>query len=290
MEYTTLNTGAKMPYLGLGVFQLADLAECERVVDEALAVGYRLIDTAQGYGNERAVGKAIRAAGLPRAELFVTTKVWVANNSYEGAKASIGRSLERLGLDYLDLLLIHHPFSDYYGAYRALQEAFHAGTLRAIGVSNFYPDHLADLVAFNEVVPAVNQVETHVFCQQRAAKAQMEALGVQIEAWAPFAEGRDGFFGNPTLAAVGAKYAKTPAQVALRFLIQSGVVVIPKTAHPARLAENFAVFDFALDADDLAAISALDTGQRLLMNHYDPATVQRFKRLVEERKDNPEIN
>ena len=273
MQYVVLNNGVKMPQLGYGVYQVSN-EECERCVRDAISVGYRAIDTAQSYGNEEAVGNAIRKCGVPRDELFVTTKVWISNAGYEKARASIDASLKRLQSDYIDLLLIHQPFGDYYGTYRAMEEAYRAGKLRAIGVSNFYPDRLIDICQFAEVMPAVNQVETHVFQQQRVAHQYMEKYGVQHESWGPFAEGRKDFFTNPVLTQIGEKYGKSAAQTALRFLLQSDVVVIPKSVHKARMAENLQVFDFSLDAEDMAAIQALDQEESAFFSHYDPATVE----------------
>lgn len=273
MEYVTLNNGMKMPVLGYGVYQVSD-AECERCVLDAISVGYRSIDTAQAYGNEAAVGNAIRKCGVARDELFITTKVWISNADYEKAGASLRESLRKLQTEYIDLVLIHQPFHDYYGAYRAMEEACREGWIRAIGVSNFYPDRLIDLCNFVRVRPAVNQVETHVFHQQRAAHAYMEKYGVQHESWGPFAEGRRDFFTNPVLTEVGQKYGKSAAQTALRFLIQSGVVVIPKSTHKERMIQNMDVFDFVLDQKDMAAIQALDEKESLFFSHDDPATVE----------------
>jgi len=263
-----------MPVLGYGVYQIPDRAECERCVLDALDVGYRSIDTAQAYGNEEAVGSAMVKSGVPRSELFITTKVWIANAGHDRARASIDESLKKLRTDYLDLLLIHQPFGDYYGTYRAMEEAYKAGKARAIGVSNFYPDRLIDLIQFNEVVPAVDQVETHPFQQQRAAHETMKKYGVQHESWGPFAEGRKDMFTNPTLQAVGDRYGKSVAQVILRFLIQNDVVVIPKTTHKVRMVQNFDVFDFSLDEKDMRTIAALDAGESAFFSHYDPATVE----------------
>lgn len=263
-----------MPILGFGVFQIPDAAECERCVLDAIGAGYRSIDTAQIYGNEEAVGRAAEKSGVPREELFLTTKVWITNGGYEKAKASIDESLRKLRTDYVDLLLIHQPFNDYYGTWRAMEEAYKAGKVRAIGVSNFFPDRLVDLCQFVEIRPMVNQVETHALYQQKAAHAIMEKYGVVHESWGPFAEGRKDFFTNPVLAAVGAKHGKSVAQVALRFLLQSDVVVIPKSVHKARMAENLQVFDFSLDAEDMAAIQALDQEESAFFSHYDPATVE----------------
>lgn len=273
MEFVTLNNGVKMPLLGYGVYQVSN-DECERCVRDALDVGYRSIDTAQAYGNEEAVGRGIKNSGVKRDDIFLTTKVWVSNGGYENAKKSIEESLSKLDTDYIDLLLIHQPFNDYYGTYRAMEEAYKVGYLRAIGVSNFYPDRLVDLCRFVEVTPAVNQVETHVFQQQKKAHEYMEKYGVQHESWGPFAEGRKDFFSNPTLTEIGAKYGKSAAQTALRFLIQSNVVVIPKSTHKERMEQNFSVFDFTLDDADMDAIRGLDEGESLFFSHYDPATVE----------------
>lgn len=274
MEYVTLNNGVKMPILGYGVYQVNDMQECERCVLDALSVGYRSIDTAQAYGNEEAAGNAIRKCGIDRSELFITTKIWITNGGYEKAKASIEESLRKLQTDYIDLLLIHQPFNDYYGTYRAMEEAYKEGKLRAIGVSNFYPDRFIDLCNFVDVIPAVNQVETHVFNQQIEAKEIMKKYGTQIESWGPFAEGKNNFFQNEVLTSIGLKYNKSAAQVALRFLIQNGVVVIPKSTHKERMEQNFNVFDFELSAEDMTAIQTLDTKQSLFFSHYDPKIVE----------------
>lgn len=273
MEFVTLNNEIKMPMLGYGVYQVTN-DECERCVLDALDAGYRSIDTAQAYGNEEAVGRAIRNSGVKRDDIFLTTKVWVSNGGYENAKKSIEGSLKKLDTEYIDLLLIHQPFNDYYGTWRAMEEAYKEGWLRAIGVSNFYPDRLVDLCRFVEVTPAVNQVETHVFQQQKKAHEYMEKYGVQHESWGPFAEGRKDFFTNSVLTEIGAKYGKSSAQAALRFLIQSNVVVIPKSTHKDRMAQNFNVFDFALSEPDMEAIRKLDEGESLFFSHYDPATVE----------------
>ena len=273
MEYIPLSNGVNMPMLGYGVYQV-DPATCEKSVLEAIQVGYRAIDTAQAYHNEAGVGSALKQSGLPREDFFITTKVWVSNAGYEKAKASIEESLHKLQTDYIDLLLIHQPFNDYYGTWRAMEEAYRAGKVRAIGVSNFFPDRLVDLCQFVEIRPMVNQVETHALCQQTAAHAIMEKYGVVHQSWGPFAEGRKDFFSNPVLAAVGAKHGKSVAQVALRFLLQSGVVVIPKSVHKERMAENLQVFDFQLDQEDMVAIRALDQGESAFFSHYDPATVE----------------
>lgn len=274
MEYVTLNNGVQMPILGYGVYQIPDQDECEKCVLDAISVGYRSIDTAQAYRNEEAVGRAIKKSGVPREEFFITTKVWISNAGYEKAKASIEESLRKLQLDYLDLLLIHQPFNDYYGTYRAMEEYYKAGKIRAIGVSNFYPDRYIDLVQFSEVVPAVNQVETHVFNQQAKAHEIMKKYNTQIESWGPFAEGRNDLFSNATLQEIGNQYNKSTAQVALRFLIQRGVVVIPKTVNKDRMEQNLNVFDFQLTAQDMEKITALDTEQSAFFSHYDPQTVE----------------
>lgn len=275
MEYAELNNGVKMPMLGYGVYQTPP-EETERCVLEAVDVGYRSIDTAQAYGNEEGVGSALVKSGLPREEFFLTTKVWISNAGYERAKASIEESLQKLRISYLDLLLIHQPFGDYYGTYRAMEEAYKAGKVRAIGVSNFYPDRLIDLYHFAEIKPAVNQIETHVFQQQETARKYLKDRGVQIESWGPFAEGKNNFFQNPVLVETGKKYGKTAAQTALRFLIQSGVVAIPKSTHRERMEENFQIFDFALTEEEMQKIRALDTGESLFFSHYDPKTVEWF--------------
>jgi diketogulonate reductase-like aldo/keto reductase len=269
-----------MPILGYGVFQIPDNEQCERCVLDAIEVGYRLIDTAQGYGNEVAVGNAIKKCGVPREELFITTKLWISEYGYENAKKSIAGSLERLQLDYLDLLLIHQPFNDYYGTYRAMEELYKEGKIRAIGVSNFYPDRLIDLIKFNEIVPAVNQVETHPYNQQVKAHEYMKKYGVQIQAWAPFAEGKNNLFGDETLKAVGDKYNKSNAQVALRYLIQRGVSVIPKTVNKDRMKQNIDVFDFELSKEDMDLISTLDQSQSLFFSHADPEQVERLTSMV----------
>lgn len=273
MEYVTLNNGIKMPVLGYGVYQVTN-EECERCVLDAISVGYRSIDTAQAYRNEEAVGNAIRKCKVPREELFITTKVWISNAGYKKAKASLQESLRKLKTEYIDLVLIHQPFSDYYGTYRAMEEVYKEGWIRAIGVSNFYPDRFIDLCKFVEVKPAVNQVETHVFQQQKTAHQYMEKYGVQHESWGPFAEGRKDFFTNPVLTKIGNKYGKTAAQTALRFLIQSDVVVIPKSTHKERMIQNMDVFDFTLDDDDMKVIQGIDEGESLFFSHYDPVTVE----------------
>jgi diketogulonate reductase-like aldo/keto reductase len=270
----TLNNGVTMPVLGFGVFQMADADECAACVSDAIDVGYRLIDTAASYGNEAAVGAGIKAAGVPREELFITTKLWVDSASYAGAMAAFEQSMAKLQLDYLDLYLIHQPYGDVYGAWRAMTELYRAGRIRAIGVSNFYPDRLQDFVLHNEVAPAVNQIELHPFHQQVDALALHRELGVQAEAWGPFAEGRNGLFENPDLTAIGVKHGKSVAQVVLRWLIEQEVVAIPKTVSRARMEQNFAVFDFQLDSEDLATIAALETGASAFFDHRDPAMVK----------------
>lgn len=273
MEYRILNNGVEMPVLGFGVYQVEETV-CEQCVRDAIAAGYRSIDTASAYLNERAVGRAIRRSGVPREELFITTKLWVQDAGYESAKRAFAKSLERLQLDYLDLYLIHQPFGDVYGSWRAMEELYREGAVRAIGVSNFQPDRLVDLILHNEVVPAVNQVETHPFCQQTEAAAVMASEGVQIESWAPFAEGRNNLFGNGTLVSLAAKYRKSVAQVILRWLIQRGVVVIPKSVRPERMAENIDVFDFHLAPEDMDLIATLDTRRSCFLSHRDPETVK----------------
>lgn len=275
MDYVTLNNGVKMPKLGYGVYQTPP-EETERCVLDAIRIGYRSIDTAQAYGNEEGVGNAIAKCGLPREDLFITTKIWISNYGYEKAKASIEESLKKLQTGYIDLLLLHQPFGDYYGAYRAMEEAYKEGKVRAIGVSNFYPDRYLDIFHFSEIKPAINQVETHVFQQQKVAKKYMEKHGTQIMSWGPFAEGKNDYFQNPVLKEIGAQYGKSVAQVALRFLLQSDVVVIPKSTHENRMKENFDVFDFALTEEDMKKIQALDTGKSLFFSHYDPETVEWF--------------
>ena len=283
MEQITLNNGVKMPIVGYGVYQVSK-EECERCVMDALAVGYRSIDTAQSYFNEEQVGNAIVKSGIPREDIFLTTKVWVEHYGYEETKKSILESMRKLRTDYLDLVLLHQPFSDYYGAYRALEDLYDEGKLRAIGVSNFYPDRLVDIASFSRVKPMVNQVETHPFNQQIEAKKWMDKYGVQIEAWAPFGEGRGGLFENPVLAEIAKKYNKTTAQVMLRWHIQRGVVVIPKSTHKERMEENLNVFDFVLEPADMNRISELDKKQSSFFSHSDPAMVEWFVQMVEERK------
>lgn len=272
-----------MPMVGYGVYQVSK-EECERCVLDALAVGYRSIDTAQSYFNEEQVGKAIAKSGVLRKEIFLTTKVWVEHYGYEEAIKSVLESMRKLQTEYLDLVLLHQPFSDYYGAYRALEDLYEEGKLRAIGVSNFYPDRLVDIASFSRVKPMVNQVETHPFHQQAEAKKWMDKYGIQMEAWAPFGEGRGGLFENPVLAQLAEKYNKTTAQIILRWHIQRGIVVIPKSTHKARMEENLQVFDFVLEPEDMNRISALDKKQSSFFSHSDPAMVEWFVQMVEERK------
>ena len=274
MEYVTLNTGVKMPLEGFGVFQVPDPAQCEQAVIDAVASGYRLIDTAASYENETAVGEAIRKCGVPREELFITTKLWVQDASYEGAKQAIQTSMDKLGVDYLDLYLIHQPMGDYIGAYRAMEEAYREGKLRAIGVCNFYPARLADLCETVTVMPAVNQVELHPFFQQENALALMKEYGVHPEAWGPFAEGKHGIFTHPVLTKIGEKYGKSAAQAALRWNVQRGVTVIPKSVHKERMEQNLDIWNFTLSDEDMIEIAKLDLGHSEIVNHSDPAFVK----------------
>lgn len=273
MEYVTLNNGVKMPVLGYGVYQV-DPKECERCVADAIAAGYRSIDTAQAYHNEEGVGAAVAKSGIPREEFFLTTKVWISNGGYEKAKASIEESLRKLKTEYIDLLLIHQPFNDYYGTYRAMEEAYKEGKVRAIGVSNFYPDRFIDLCKYVDVIPAVNQIETHPFQQQSTAHEIMKKYGVQHESWGPFAEGRKNMFTNPVLQELAEKHQKSVAQIILRYLIQNDVVVIPKSVHAERMAENIDVFDFTLSEGDCERIRNLDEQESAFFSHYDPETVE----------------
>ena len=281
MQFVTLNNGVKMPVLGFGVYQIPP-SDTERAVSEALEVGYRHIDTAAVYKNEEAVGKAIAASGIPRDDLFVTTKVWISDAGEDAARAAFERSAEKLGLDVVDLYLIHQPFGDVYGSWRALERLNEEGRVRAIGVSNFHNDRLADLIAFNRVVPAVNQVETHPFLQRFADQEFMAGEGVQIESWAPFAEGRNSLFTNPTLSSIARAHDKSVAQVVLRWLIQRGVVVIPKSVRRDRMEENFDVFDFELADSDMAVITTLEKGEPLFIDHRDPAAVDALKGITVE--------
>lgn len=274
MQIVKLNNGVEMPILGFGVYQVPDYNECERVVLEALEVGYRLLDTAQAYNNEEAVGSAIKKSTINRKDIFLVTKIWISNAGEEKAYKSINESLRKLKTDYVDLLLIHQPFNDYYGTYHAMEKAYKEGKARAIGISNFYPDRFVDLSHFVEIQPAINQVETHVFQQQKIAREVMKKYNTQIMSWGPFAEGRNNYFQNETLKEIGSKYGKSLAQVALRFLTQEGVIVIPKSTHKERMEENFNIFDFELKEDDLNKIRALDTGKSLFFSHYDPNTVE----------------
>ena len=274
IESVKLNNGVEMPLEGFGVFQVPDPAQCEQAVLDAIATGYRLIDTAAAYMNEKAVGEAVKKCGVPREELFITTKLWVQDASYEGAKKAIETSLSNLGLDYIDLYLIHQPMGDYIGAYRAMEEAYKAGKLRAIGVCNFYPNRLADLCETVEVMPAVNQVELHPFFQQENALALMKEYGVRPEAWGPFAEGNHGIFTHPVLTEIGKKYGKSAAQVALRWNVQRGVVVIPKSVHKERMEQNIDIWDFALSDEDMAQIAQMDIGHSEIVDHSDPGFVK----------------
>lgn len=283
MEYVTLRNGVKMPILGYGVYQVTK-EECERCVLDALEVGYRSIDTAQSYFNEEETGNAIRKSGVSREEIFLTSKVWVEHYGYENTKKSVLESMRKLQVEYIDLMLLHQPFNDYYGAYRALEDLYEEGKLRAIGVSNFYPDRLVDIVSFTKIPPIVNQIETHVLNQRTEDHTWMEKYGVQHEAWAPFGEGRGGLFDNEILKAIGAKHGKTTAQVMLRWNIQRGIVVIPKSVQKERMEQNLNVFDFILADDDMAAIAALDTKTSSFFSHDDPNMVEWFVKVVEERK------
>lgn len=273
MKNVTLNNGIEMPILGFGVYQIENPVQCEQAVYDALMTGYRLIDTAAAYMNEEAVGRAIKKSGIPREELFITTKLWIQDANYESTKKAFQKSLNRLGLDYLDLYLIHQPFNDYYGAWRAMEELYKEGKIRAIGVCNFYPDRLIDLIDHNDVVPAVNQIETHAFFQRIEDQKIMEERGVQIESWGPFAEGKNNIFQNEILKSIGEKYNKSVAQVILRWLVQRNVVCIPKSVHKERIEENFNVFDFELSLEDMENIYQLDTKESLFLSHTDPQTV-----------------
>lgn len=274
MQKVILNNGIEMPVLGFGVFQIPDAEECERSVYEALQTGYRLIDTAAVYLNEEAVGKAIKTSGIPREELFITTKLWVQDAGYESAKKAFEKSLQRLQLDYLDLYLIHQPYGDVHGSWRAMEELYQEGIIKAIGISNFQPDRVMDLIVHNKVVPAINQIETHPFNQQIETQKFLQEHGVQIQSWGPFAEGKNDLFRNELLSAIGKKYHKSVAQVVLRWLTQRGVVAIPKSVHKARIEENFNVFDFQLSSEDMEAIATLDQKVSLFFDHRDPAMVK----------------
>lgn len=275
LKTISLNNGVEMPRIGYGVYQV-DPAECERCVTDALSAGYRMIDTAQAYHNEEGVGAAVAKSGIGRHELFLVSKVWISNYGYEKAKASIDESLRKLGTDYIDLMLLHQPFCDRYGAYRALEDAYKAGKLRAIGVSNFYPDHFIDFASNVEIPPMVNQVETHVFDQQTEAKKYMDEFDCRIMAWAPLAEGRNNFFSNPLLEAIGRRYGKSVAQVALRWLLQRDVIVIPKSVHKERMEQNLNIVDFSLTPEEMAEIAKLDTGKSLFFDHHAPDVVKMF--------------
>lgn len=279
MEYTVLNNGVRMPLEGFGVFQVSDLAQCEQAVIDAIASGYRLIDTAAAYMNEEAVGAAIRKSDVPREELFITSKLWVQDATYEGAKQAIDTSLAKLGLDYLDLYLIHQPMKDYLGVYRAMEEAYREGKLRAIGVCNFYPNRLCDFCESVEIIPAVNQVELHPFFQQEDALQLMHEYGVQPQAWGPFAEGKHGIFTHPLLSEIGEKYGKSAAQVALRWNVQRGVVVIPKSVHKERMEQNIDIWDFMLSEEDMKRIAELDLGHSEIVDHSNPQFVRMLHKM-----------
>ncbi len=279
MEYITLNNGVKMPKVGFGVYQVTDQNECRQAVLDAIDVGYRLIDTAQAYGNEEAVGEAIKMSGVDRKDLFITTKVWISNYGYEKAKMSVEESLKKMQLDYLDLVLLHQPFNDYYGAYQALVDLYKEGKIKAIGVSNFYPDRLVDMAIFSEVTPTINQVEVNVFHQQKEAQVYNEKYGVQLEAWAPFAEGRNNMFSNPELKAIGEKYGKTVAQVILRWLVQRNIVPLSKSVKKSRMEENINIFDFELSKEDMDKISEMDKKESSFFSHYDPSIVEMIAEL-----------
>lgn len=274
MQYTILNNGIKMPMVGFGVFQIHDAKTTQTVVEEAIKTGYRLIDTAQVYGNEEAVGKAIKASGVPREELFITTKLWISDFSYEAAKDAFNESLRKLDLDYVDLYLLHQPFGDIFGAWRALEELYKEGKIKAIGVSNFKPDQLANIVAFNEVTPAVNQIELHVFNQKEDEQAYMLSKGVQTESWGAFAEGQFDVFNNPVLKEIAEKYSKTTAQVMLRWQLQRGIVSLSKSANPERVRQNFDIFDFELSAEDMDKIATLNTNTTVFSDHHEAKTVE----------------
>ena len=274
MQYTILNNGIKMPMVGFGVFQIHDAKTTQTVVEEAIKTGYRLIDTAQVYGNEEAVGKAIKASGVPREELFITTKLWISDFSYEAAKDAFNESLRKLDLDYVDLYLLHQPFGDIFGAWRALEELYKEGKIKAIGVSNFKPDQLANLSAFKEVTPAVNQIELHEFNQKEDEQAYMLSKGVQTESWGAFAEGQFDVFNNPVLKEIAEKYSKTTAQVMLRWQLQRGIVSLSKSANPERVRQNFDIFDFELSAEDMDKIATLNTNTTVFSDHHEAKTVE----------------
>lgn len=282
MDYVTLSNGVRMPQLGYGVYQVTK-EECKRCVLDALKAGYRLIDTAQSYNNEEEVGQAIAESGVPREEIFLTTKIWMSKYGYENCKASVLESMKKLQVEYIDLVLLHQPFGDTYGAWRALEEFYEAGTIKAIGISNFYVDRMVEFAKFNKAMPMVNQMEVHILNQQKVLKEWADKYGIQLEAWAPFGEGRGGTFENPVIAEIAAKYGKTPAQVMLRWHLQRGVVVIPKSTHAERMAENINVFDFALSEDDMATIADLDTATSAFFSHQDPNLVERFAQFAKER-------
>ncbi|MEJ9227817.1 aldo/keto reductase [Priestia aryabhattai] len=274
MQKVMLNNGVEMPILGFGVYQIEDAKQCEQAVYDALIAGYRLIDTAAAYMNEEAVGKAIKRSGIPREEIFITTKLWIQDAGYENAKKAFVKSLERLKVDYIDLYLIHQPFGDVYGSWRAMEELYREGKIRAIGVSNFYPDRLVDLITHSEVVPAVNQVETHPFCQQIESHNLMKDNNVQIMSWGPFAEGRNNMFQNEVLVSIAKKYSKSVAQVILRWLTQREIIAIPKSVHKERIIENFNIFDFELNQEDIETITTLDTKESVFFSHRDPDFVK----------------
>lgn len=285
MEYVTLSNGVKMPILGYGVYQVTK-DECKECVLNALKAGYRSIDTAQSYFNEEEVGEALKESGIPREDIFLTTKVWIEHYGYENAKASVLASMKKLQTEYLDLVLLHQPFGDAYGAWRALEELYEAGKIRAIGISNFYVDRMVEFVNFNRIKPMITQMEVHIFNQQKQLKEYADKYDVQLEAWAPFGEGRGGTFDNEVIKSIGDKYGKTTAQVMLRWHIQRGVVVIPKSTHYERMVENFNVFDFELSEEDMNEIAKLDTATSSFFSHQDPAMVEWFVKMVEERKQN----
>lgn len=285
MEYAALANGVKMPMLGYGVYQVTK-EECERCVLDALKVGYRHIDTAQSYFNEEEVGNAVKKSGVPREDIFITTKVWIDNYGYDACKKSIAESMRKLQTDYIDLVLLHQPFSDCYGAWRALEEFYGEGKIRAIGISNFYSDRMVDFSSFNKIKPMVNQMETHIFNQQKELKKWAEKYDIRVEAWAPFGEGRNGTFDNPVIADIGRKYGKTAAQVMLRWNIQRGVIVIPKSTHIERMEENFDIFDFSLSNEDMNTIDALDMAESSFFSHREPEMVEWFVNMVEQRRGN----